>query len=164
MHISRWSKRSEYPFRTALHPVGSFSSCNPTKILSYIRIIEQEWAKAHLKTCLQLMELWLFPRHRPLFLGSCLGWTHSRTPCPSPWGSTSFSGISWATAFDHSCHPSPPFPLGLVIWTTIITQLAIWIGGSKCSFLFRAKERSISHFISTDFVQTIGSNPIKNQN
>lgn len=63
----------EYPFRTALHPVGSFSSGNPTKILSYVRIIEQEAAKAHLKTCLQLMELRLFPRHRPLFLGFCLG-------------------------------------------------------------------------------------------
>lgn len=81
--VSRWAPRCAYPFSTALHPRGSFSSGNPPGILSQLRIPEQGPATAY----------GMLP-DRSAFQGTgSSGWTHCQGTLP-------FSPGSWSLLQD----------------------------------------------------------------
>lgn len=144
MHISRLTECHGFLCKTALRPRENFSSGNPTKILSHLRILEQELGRAYLR----LLEPCGFPRHRPL------SWDKHIPGC-SPLllkALAGFSGIDCITAPGWFLAPISS-TLDFGIWTTVITPLAIWVG--KASVLFPCELKRVhsdSHLTSKDFV------------
>lgn len=132
MHVSGWTNCCGYPCKIALHPRGHFSSGNPTTILSHLNT----WARAS-DSLLDAAGTAMLSKAWAPFLGPSL-----RKPIPGhsallPQAPSSFSGLlhyhtGWLLAPVSSILDSG-------IWTTVVTPLAIRVGGASVLSLLELK-------------------------
>lgn len=151
--MSIQAKGGEYPYRTTSCPRGNFSSGNLTKSLSHWRIPEQGPMRA---SCMP-PKLQHFPR-----LGSPLSWgellpgctTFSIYPTSPSLGSHQ---LLWDwLLYCTGCLVAPTsasLDLGLCNSYHHLIGYLEW--GGKSPFSFRAREGSVYHFSSNNFVQTL---------